>query len=202
MSLSSQTLIKMGFQQHRPTITYEDFEAAAVELSKETRSGSALRWHFIAERQSTQVDDLTVVNRRRNKVIAGFLVSPRAAPTLDAFHDHILGHNPRSWLMTTSKTLSSVSSENTHKDDNEVNNVITPKEKQKVIKPMAFQKVTIFCKSKPDWQEFRHALRYVACMKEYNSKTHEHGYRVLAYANNYMKASGWLNYFRQQSSRN
>jgi hypothetical protein len=64
--------------------------------------------------------------------------------------------------MTTSKTLSSVSSENTHKDDNEVNNVITPKEKQKVIKPMAFQKVTIFCKSKPDWQEFRHALRYVA----------------------------------------
>jgi hypothetical protein len=108
MSLSSQTLIKMGFQQHRPTITYEDFEAAAVELSKETRSGSALRWHFIAERQSTQVDDLTVVNRRRNKVIAGFLVSPRAAPTLDAFHDHILGHNPRSWLMTTSKTLSSV----------------------------------------------------------------------------------------------
>ena len=32
-------------------------------------------------------------------------------------------------------------------------------------------------------------------MKEHNSKTHEHGYRVLAYANNYMKVSGWLKLF-------
>ena len=47
--------IEMGFHQHRPTIIYEDCEAA-VALSKETRFRKrskhiALRWHFIAERQ-------------------------------------------------------------------------------------------------------------------------------------------------------
>ncbi len=51
--------IEMGFHQHRPTIIYEDCEAA-VALSKETRFRKrskhiALRWHFIAERQDPQV---------------------------------------------------------------------------------------------------------------------------------------------------
>jgi hypothetical protein len=48
--------IEMGFHQHRPTIIYEDCEAA-VALSKETRFRKrskhiALHWHFVAE-QST-----------------------------------------------------------------------------------------------------------------------------------------------------
>ena len=54
--------IEMGFHQHRPTIIYEDCEAA-VALSNETRFRKrskhiALRWHFIAERQDPQVSDL------------------------------------------------------------------------------------------------------------------------------------------------
>ena len=85
----------MGFHQHRPTIIYEDCEAA-VALSKETRFRKrskhiALRWHFIAERQDPQVSDLKVIHRRRTKMLADIFASPRAAPTFIAFRDHILG---------------------------------------------------------------------------------------------------------------
>ena len=85
----------MGFHQHRTTIIYEDCEAA-VELSKETRFRKrskhiALRWYFIAERQSSQVGDLKVVHRRRTKMLADIFASPRAAPTFIAFRNHILG---------------------------------------------------------------------------------------------------------------
>jgi hypothetical protein len=88
--------IEMGFHQHRPTIIYEDCEAA-VALSKETRFRKrskhiALRWHFIAERQNPQVGDLKVIHRRRTKMLADIFASPRAAPTFIAFRDHILGH--------------------------------------------------------------------------------------------------------------
>jgi hypothetical protein len=88
--------IEMGFQQHRPTIIYEDCEAP-VALSKETRFRKrskhiALRWHFIAERQDPQVGDLKVIHRRRTKMLANIFASPRAAPTFIAFRDHILGH--------------------------------------------------------------------------------------------------------------
>jgi hypothetical protein len=79
-------------------------------------------------------------------------------------------------------------------DDNKVNNVITPKEKQKA-QTHGISKSHDLLRIEPDWQEFRHALRYVAYMKEYNSITDEHGYRVLAYANNYMPVSGWLKLF-------
>ena len=87
--------IEMGFHQHRPTIIYEDCEAA-VALSKETRFRKrskhiALRWHFIAERQDPQVADLNVIHRRRTKMLADIFASPRAAPTFIAFRDHILG---------------------------------------------------------------------------------------------------------------
>jgi hypothetical protein len=87
--------IEMGFHQHRPTIIYEDCEAAAA-LSKETRFRKrskhiALRWHFIAERQDPQVSDLKVIHRRRTKMLADIFASPRAAPTFIAFRDHILG---------------------------------------------------------------------------------------------------------------
>ena len=88
--------IEMGFHQHRPTIIYEDCEAA-VALSNETRFRKrskhiALRWHFIAERQDPQVADLKVIHRRRTKMLADIFASPRAAPTFIAFRDHILGH--------------------------------------------------------------------------------------------------------------
>jgi hypothetical protein len=87
--------IEMGFQ-HRPTIIYEDCEAA-VALSKETcfRKRSkhiTLRWHFFAERQSTQVAGFTVVIRRRTMILADMFASTRAAPTFIAFSEHILGH--------------------------------------------------------------------------------------------------------------
>jgi hypothetical protein len=57
--------IEMGFHQHRPTIIYEDCEAA-VALSKETRLSKsskhiALRWHLIPERQDLQVGDLALL---------------------------------------------------------------------------------------------------------------------------------------------
>ena len=86
----------MGFHQHRPTIFYEDCEAA-VALSKETRFRKrskhiALRWHFISERQDPQIGDLKVIHRRRTKMLADIFASPRAAPTFIAFRDHILGH--------------------------------------------------------------------------------------------------------------
>jgi hypothetical protein len=88
--------IEMGFHQHRPTIIYEDCEAA-VALSKETRFRKrskhiALRWHFIAERQDPQVGDFKVIHWRRTKMLADIFASPRAAPTFIAFRDHILGH--------------------------------------------------------------------------------------------------------------
>ena len=87
--------IELGFHQHSPTIIYEDCEAA-VALSKETRFRKrskhiALRWYYIAERQSPQVGDLKVVHRRRTKMLADILASPRAAPVFIAFRDHILG---------------------------------------------------------------------------------------------------------------
>ena len=87
--------IEMGFPQHSPTIIYEDCEAA-VALSKETRFRKrskhiALRWYYIAERQSPQVGDLKVVHQRRTKMLADILASPRAAPVFIAFRDHILG---------------------------------------------------------------------------------------------------------------
>lgn len=87
--------IELGFHQHSPTIIYEDCEAA-VALSKETRFRKrskhiALRWYYIAERQSPQVSDLKVVHRRRTKMLADILASPRAAPVFIAFRDHILG---------------------------------------------------------------------------------------------------------------
>ena len=80
---------------HSPTIIYEDCEAA-VALSKETRFRKrskhiALRRYYIAERQSPQVGDLKVVHRRRTKMLADILASPRAAPVFIAFRDHILG---------------------------------------------------------------------------------------------------------------
>jgi hypothetical protein len=85
----------MGLNQHRPTIIYEDCEAA-VALSKETRFRKrskhiALCWHFIAERQDPQVSDLKIINRRRTKMLADIFASPRAASTFIAFRDHILG---------------------------------------------------------------------------------------------------------------
>jgi hypothetical protein len=88
--------IEMGFHQHRPTIIYEDCEAA-VALSNDTRfricsKHIALRWHFIAECQDPQVADLKVIHRRRTKILADIFASPRAAPTFIAFRDHILGH--------------------------------------------------------------------------------------------------------------
>jgi hypothetical protein len=84
----------MGFHQHRPTIIYEDCEAA-VALSDETRFRKrskhiALRWHFM--RQDPQFADLKVIHRRRTKMLADIFASPRAAPTFIAFCDHILGH--------------------------------------------------------------------------------------------------------------
>jgi len=86
----------MGFHQHRPTIIYEDCEAA-VALSNETRFRKrskhiALRWHFIAERPDPQVADLKVIHRRRTKMLADIFASPHAAPTFIEFRDHILGH--------------------------------------------------------------------------------------------------------------
>jgi hypothetical protein len=80
-----------------PTIIYEDCEAA-VALSKETRFGKrskhiALRWYYVAERQNPQVGDLRVVHRRRTKMLADILASPRAAPSFIAFRDHLLGHS-------------------------------------------------------------------------------------------------------------
>ena len=89
--------VEISFHQHRPTIIYEDCEAA-VALSKETRFRKrskhiALRWHFIAERQSPQVGELKVVHRRRTKMLADIFASPRATPTFIAFRDHIPGHN-------------------------------------------------------------------------------------------------------------
>jgi len=98
--------IEIGFHQHPPTIIYEDCEAA-VALSKKTRFRKrskhiAHRCHFIAERQDPQVGDLKIIHRRRTKMLADIFASSRAAPTFIAFRDHILGHNPRSWLMTTS----------------------------------------------------------------------------------------------------
>ena len=89
--------IEMGFHQHMPTIIYEDCEAA-VALSKETRFRKrskhiALRWYYVAERQNPQVGDLRVVHRRRTKMLADILASPRAAPSFIAFRDHLLGHS-------------------------------------------------------------------------------------------------------------
>jgi hypothetical protein len=57
------------------------------------------------------------------------------------------------------------------------------------------QTVTIFYKSKPNWHELSHALRYIAYTKETSSSTDENGYRVLAYAKNYMPLSAWIKLF-------
>jgi hypothetical protein len=77
--------IEMGFHQYRPTIIYEDCEAA-VALSKETR------FRKRSKRQDPQVGDLKVIHRRHTKILADIFASPRAAPTFIAFRDHILGH--------------------------------------------------------------------------------------------------------------
>ena len=99
--------IEMGFHQHRPTIIYEDCEAA-VALSNETRFRKrskhiALRWHFIAERQDPQVADLKVIHRRRTKMLADIFASPRAHQLSSHFAIISSDTSPRSWLMTTSK---------------------------------------------------------------------------------------------------
>jgi hypothetical protein len=68
MPLSPQTLHWNGISPTSSQIIYEDCEAA-VALFKETRFRKrskhiALRWYFIAERQSAQVGDFKVVHRR------------------------------------------------------------------------------------------------------------------------------------------
>jgi hypothetical protein len=79
-------------------------------------------------------------------------------------------------------------------DQHEVKRVVKSKEIDK-HKRVSFQKVTIFYKSKPNWHELSHALRYIAYTKETSSSTDENGYRVLAYAKNYMPLSAWIKLF-------
>ena len=58
-------------------------------------------WYYIAERQSPQIRDLRVVNRRRTKMLAYIFASTRLALPLSLSAIICSDSDPRSWMMMT-----------------------------------------------------------------------------------------------------
>jgi len=88
--------IELGFLQNRPTIMYEECQAA-VAVSKKNRFRNrskhiSLRWSFVVERQSLAIGDIAVVGISRTGMLADTFCSPRPASSFIPFCNTILGY--------------------------------------------------------------------------------------------------------------